>query len=635
MSRTPRLAAALVVFLPALAVGANRGDAQEPPVVVAYRKDMSFNLDIRFPAGLPESSRLVVLSRCTVVPSGKVFSDSKIRIFRRPGAGAEFRWKTSALSPGNVEIRAGDHVVLELELDGQRLPSVEATVAAAPAATEPTAVRLQPRELQSAAAPTPAPDVAVATPQATAPAEVSAAPEVVRATPTVPAAARVEPAAPTAIALPPALGGTGVVAERSPSLATPTAVRTVSTLPTAVPDATQAPAVSSAGAGTSEVSQVPVPVEVAASAEGVARPGAGSTRPGWPAYLPWVGGGLGLLLVSLISAAAARGRSKRSATATRPAVVTPVRAAPDEPARASAPVADASAPTAVDEPPAAAERVGIHVESLIARGGLCDIFLVRRGSDRRRCALKVLRPEFRSSSSLSEGLVREGEIIRQLNEAYPGQVFIRLFDQGFFHDTGADHPYLVLEYVDGPNLRNHVRQRGALEYTTAVSAARDLADGLARVHESALVHGDISPENVLWVANSDLRREGEPRFRLIDFGDSRKFDLDIRADEIAGKPAFISPEQTTGAAATPASDIYSLGMVLYFLLAGGPAFQSGNSLDILRMHREEPLRFPTSFPAEVRDAIAYFCEKDPDLRPSAGEAFDILDGLLSGPRGVA
>ncbi len=625
MRRAPHGAAALLFLLPALGVSASRTEAQEAPVVSAYRKGSSFSLDVRFPAGPPDSATLL-LSRCTVHPSGKVFSDAdaKIKGFRRP-AGL-FQFKAPALSPANVEIRAGDRVTLQFELDGRPLPLVTVAVGEGPVA------------VAAARPPTPRPQALPATPPA---AVVAVGPTAVPepdVAPTSPAVV-LAPSPPAEVqASPPILGGLESASGKSAELPVPLPGRTAVALPTAIPDATLASTEASTAEPASEVAVAPTPAGATPPEESAAESESASPRPAWAVYVPWVGGAAGVLLVTVIGAVVARGRSKKSSTRAERAVAAAGGLGLDNPEAETGQAlgrGSVSTEERSDAPPAAAESVGIHVESLIARGGLCDIFLARKGKDRRRCALKVLRPEFRSSASLSEGLVREGEIIRQLNENYPGQVFITLFDQGVFHDSGTDHPYLVLEYVEGPNLRNYVRQHGALEPFTAISAARDLADGLARVHESGFVHGDISPENVMWVANAALRRAGEPRFRLIDFGDSRKFDLDVRAEEIAGKPAFLSPEQTTGAAATPASDVYSLGMVLYFLLAGNPAFQSENSLDILRMHREHPLRFPQSFAPEVCEALATLCEKSPDLRPSAGETVDILDGLLSESRGVA
>lgn len=625
MKRTRRTAGALAVLLAAFGVLAHRAEAQEAPVVSAYRKDPSVYLVARFPSGLPESSDLA-LSRCTVIPSGKVFLDVKVKL-RRQGTSAEFRGRMPVLSPAsNVELRVGDRVALVFEIDGRPVAPVNVPIGPPPAAV-------------AAAAPTAdvPPSAPVTAPAVVAAAAPTAAPEPT-AMPTAAAAAQVEPSPAAVFEPPPVLGGLEPASGKAGVPQVPTPSRTAAALPTSAAAVTHTPSEETSTGSSAAVAAVSAPTPAAGEDARRARGGAepAVARPAWIRYAPWVGGGVGIAVLTLIGVVAARGKPKPAdGRRNRADGSTGGLGLARQTWSATAPSPAGVGNGASDAPPASAEQLGIHVESLIARGGLCDIFLARRGSDRRRCALKVLRPEFRSSATLSEGLVREGEIIRELNAAYPGQVFITLFDQGFFHDSGTEHPYLVLEYVEGPNLRNFVRQHGPMESFAALSAMRALADGLARVHECGFVHGDISPENVLWVSNAALRREGEPRFRLIDFGDSRKFDLDVKAEEIAGKPAFLSPEQTTGAAATPASDMYSLGMVLFFLLAGSAAFQSDNPLDILRMHRENSLRFPPSFPSEICAAIEALCEKNPDLRPSAGETVDILDGLLSGSRGVA
>jgi serine/threonine-protein kinase len=282
---------------------------------------------------------------------------------------------------------------------------------------------------------------------------------------------------------------------------------------------------------------------------------------------------------------------------------------------------DEPAPTGV------ADHPGIRVESHIARGGLCDIFLAVRPNQVRRCALKVLRPEFRSSRKLSEAIVREGEILSLLNKTYPDEMFVEIFDQDWFHDEGVAHPYLVLEYVEGSNLRSRVRREGPLSPEHALIAVATTARALARIHLQDYVHGDMSPENIIWLQGNVEKRSGKPPYRLIDFGDARPAESSKRAEEIVGKPPFLSPEQALGFQATQASDVYSLGMVLYYLCAGRPAFENTNPIEILRMHRDKEVVFPPSVPANIRHVILSMTAKLPHRRSSAAEVAEILRSL--------
>jgi serine/threonine-protein kinase len=233
------------------------------------------------------------------------------------------------------------------------------------------------------------------------------------------------------------------------------------------------------------------------------------------------------------------------------------------------------------------------------------------------------------SQRLQDGLVREAEIIRCLNERHPNEIIVELYDQGWFQDGDVEHPYLVLEYVDGPNLKTFVKRRGPLPTREALGVSRAVARGLAAIHAEGFVHGDVSPENLIYLDKVEPGRSNESRYRLIDFGDAQKFEFDGRADEITGKPSFISPEQASGFPATPASDVYSLGMVLFFLLVGRPAFESHNSMDVLKMQRESELVLPPQLRPDIALIIYMMCSKLPLERPDAASVVKFLNEFLN------
>lgn len=272
---------------------------------------------------------------------------------------------------------------------------------------------------------------------------------------------------------------------------------------------------------------------------------------------------------------------------------------------------------------------GVKVEGLLERGGFCDIFVGRKVGIPGKVVIKTLRTERRGSEALRQGLLQEGEVLRRMNAAFPDEAIVKLLHQGWFHEEGVRHPYLVLEHLDGLDLKSHVRKNGPLELESCRVIGRGLASALAAVHAEGYIHGDVSPENVILLEKAWLARPGSPRFRLIDFGDAQQMSFAKRPEGTTGKPAYLSPEQVTGFPATPASDVYALGMVLYFLAVGRPAFESDNYLETFRMHREAPVEFPPDFPADLAEVVAEATRKAPLARPEAGLVARMLDEQIS------
>jgi serine/threonine protein kinase len=190
-------------------------------------------------------------------------------------------------------------------------------------------------------------------------------------------------------------------------------------------------------------------------------------------------------------------------------------------------------------------------------------------------------------------------------------------------DGGTAHPYLLLEYLDAVDLRSYVKGKGLPE-AECLEVVLEVARALTAIHGDGFVHGDISPENILRLNNPN----GSMRFRLIDFGDAHRHEAGARAPEIAGKPAFIAPEQARGFMASAPSDVYSLGMTLFYLRAGRTAFESHNSLDLLKMHETREIDFPDIVSRELRSLIARMCNKLPSGRLQAGLVVEAVEGLL-------
>ena len=187
-----------------------------------------------------------------------------------------------------------------------------------------------------------------------------------------------------------------------------------------------------------------------------------------------------------------------------------------------------------------------------------------------------------------------------------------------FEDGGRQ--YIVFEYVDGENLKQLLDRTGPLPVRRALEIALAVADGLAFAHEHGVVHRDVKPQNVL------LSRDGE--IKVTDFGIARSLDVEsglTLTGTVLGTSSYLSPEQASGQRVSPAADVYSLGVVLYELLAGEVPFPGGNQVVVALKHVNEPppslLERRPDVPARLAAAVALALQKDPERRFASMAAF--------------
>ncbi|MEE2039149.1 protein kinase [Nocardiopsis sp. CT-R113] len=188
------------------------------------------------------------------------------------------------------------------------------------------------------------------------------------------------------------------------------------------------------------------------------------------------------------------------------------------------------------------------------------------------------------------------------------------------HDLSAPVPWTATAYVPGPTLRALVRRTGPLPATAVTTVARGLAETLDAVHSTGAVHRGLTPSTVLVDAHGP---------RLIDFGVSRAVDGArlTRPGEGVGRPAYLAPEHLSGGAATPPSDLFSLGGALLFAATGADPFGEGQPSDVLyRVLREPPAL--DGVPGSLRPLVAACLDKLPENRPTAQEVLDHLGGPL-------
>ncbi len=246
-----------------------------------------------------------------------------------------------------------------------------------------------------------------------------------------------------------------------------------------------------------------------------------------------------------------------------------------------------------------------RLDERIASGGMGDVW---RGTDQvlgRTVAVKSLLPALLDEPGFAERFRGEARTMATIN--HPGVVDV--------YDFGNDQhiAFLVMEYVEGDPLSATLSRVGRLTPARTMALVAQAADALHAAHVKGIVHRDVKPGNLLVRPNGTLV--------LTDFGIARS-DLVgqlTAAGSVLGTASYISPEQATGQVATPASDVYALGVVAYQCLAGRRPFEGDNPLDIAMRHvRETPRPLPSDIPPQVRALVERALAKDPkDRWPSA------------------
>jgi serine/threonine-protein kinase len=253
----------------------------------------------------------------------------------------------------------------------------------------------------------------------------------------------------------------------------------------------------------------------------------------------------------------------------------------------------------------------------IGRGATSTVYLARDRTLGIELALKVFHPPARLSEACQR-FFSEARLVAGLR--HPGVVAI--------YDLDEAARTLVMEYLAADSLRDRLARTrpSALPCNETVALARSLLSTLAHVHGAGVVHGDLTPRNILY------RGPGEPV--LADFGSARLLGADSAGEPAAGTPIYLAPEQLRGAVSSPATDLFGVGAILWEALAGRPMRQFADLL-AGRIERPPVARVPDSecpAHASLADLAAWLTESEPDKRPSsAGQALERLTRYSSGP----
>jgi serine/threonine-protein kinase len=227
----------------------------------------------------------------------------------------------------------------------------------------------------------------------------------------------------------------------------------------------------------------------------------------------------------------------------------------------------------------------------LGQGGMGRVFKAMHQTMNRVVALKVLAPQLVKTEKAQRLFQREVRAAARLIHAN----IVTAYDA----NQVGDRHYLVMEYVDGPNLDQLVRDQGPLPVGLACELIRQVANGLQHAFEMGMVHRDIKPANILVQAGQGERRSGPCMAKILDFGLARLQERDqeggpgpivVRENVVLGTPDFLSPEQARNLNQVDIrSDLYSLGCTLYFLLTAQVPFPGGTTLEkLIRHSTEEP-----------------------------------------------
>jgi eukaryotic-like serine/threonine-protein kinase len=216
-----------------------------------------------------------------------------------------------------------------------------------------------------------------------------------------------------------------------------------------------------------------------------------------------------------------------------------------------------------------------ELEELVGSGGMSSVYRAHDRLLERTVALKILHEQFTRDDDYVERFRREARAVAQL--AHPN--IVTVIDRG--EQDGRQ--FIVFEYVDGMNLKELMTREGPLSPREAIELALQVARGLSFAHESGLVHRDVKPQNVLLDADG--------RAKVTDFGIAHAVDVDgmTITGTIMGTSNYIAPEQARGQPVDEQTDVYSLGCVLYELLAGDVPFDGDNFVAVAMRHVNDPV----------------------------------------------
>jgi serine/threonine protein kinase len=276
-----------------------------------------------------------------------------------------------------------------------------------------------------------------------------------------------------------------------------------------------------------------------------------------------------------------------------------------------------------------------RIISPLGKGGMGEVFRADDLILRQQVALKFLPESARTNLNLLTRFYDEVRIARQISH----KNVCRVYDIGEVNGQ----PYLSMEYIDGEDLGSLLRRIGRLPADKATEFARKLCAGVAAAHNQGVLHRDLKPANIMIDSRGELR--------VTDFGLAAIAEQ-LKGDEIRnGTPAYMAPEQLTGAEVSAQSDLYAVGLILYEMFTGKMPFEASTIAEMTRLRQENRVTSPSTLTRDLDDAveraILRCLDSDPKMRPASAMALSAMlpggdplaaalaDGITPSPEVVA
>lgn len=266
-----------------------------------------------------------------------------------------------------------------------------------------------------------------------------------------------------------------------------------------------------------------------------------------------------------------------------------------------------------------------EIQEIVGVGGMSVVYKAYDNVDDRVVAVKILKDEFLTNDDFVRRFKNESKAIALLS--HPN--IVKVYDVSF----GEKLQYIVMEYVDGITLKEYIQKQGAITWNDALFFTTQILKALQHAHDKGIVHRDIKPQNIILLPNGNIK--------VADFGIARFSSSETRTltDTAIGSVHYISPEQAKGEFTDEKADIYSVGVVLYEMLAGKVPFEAESAVSVALMQLQNNAKRLTEINPDIPLGLEQICihamQKDPkDRYQSATEMLLDVEEVINNPKTV-